>query len=76
MLLLQYLILALSLTLIVKITTALKRKPWVWSLLLVALVIVAENVLRGVIPAALATLSGAAMAFVLLYFVKFTPIRF
>ena len=76
MLLIQYLILALSLTLIVKLAMALKRKPWVWSLLLVALVIVAENVLRGIIPGALATLAGAALAFLLLYLVKFTPIRF
>lgn len=76
MLLLQYLILAFSLTLIVKMAMALKRKPWVWSLLLVALVIVAENVLRGIIPTALATLAGAVLAFVLLYLVKFTPIRF
>ncbi|GEM_PF-4426899 len=79
MLLLQYLVLALSLTLIINLATALKRKPWLWAMLQLACVLISEHLFRIFVPrmpCVLATLIGAIGGFVVLYLVKFTTFKY
>ncbi|MCQ2378898.1 MAG: hypothetical protein MJ016_06790 [Victivallaceae bacterium] len=69
-------ILALALTIIVKLTMALKRKPWLWALAMLFFVLASEALFRNRLPEIVATLAGAGAAFSALYFVKFTRFRF